>query len=187
MDYVFGSIGSKDIFKKLKKTKSIYIETGFYRGGGVEWALNNFDDVHSIELFEPFYEAGIEKFKGNSKVNLHLGDSKIKLGEILNQLNQPCFIVLDAHGDIKQTGPNPLYEELKSIKNNSIKNHTILIDDVRRIGDESDPCWSKVDIEELKSRLIDINNEYVVFEFKDILVACLQEEIINEWVIPYNQ
>jgi len=186
MNYVLGSIGSKDIFKKLKNNKNIYIETGLYRGGGVDWAVNYFDEVHSIELFKPYYDACVEKYKDNTKVKLHFGDSRTKLSEILNSLNEPCFIFLDAHGDIDDTGPNPLYEELKSIKNNSIKNHIILIDDVRRMGDVSDPCWGEVDIEKLKEMLQEINSEYSVFEFKDLLIACLDEDINDTWTIPYQ-
>jgi hypothetical protein len=188
MDYKYGNLGSKNIFEKIKKTKKIYIETGLWKGGGVDWAINHFDTVHSIEFYKPFYDLGVEKYKDNSKVKLHFGDSRIKLPEILDSLNESCFIFLDAHGDIKDfpTG-NPLYQELKSLKDNSVKNHIILIDDIRRMGDMSDPCWSKIDINELKKLLKDINEEYMIFEFKDTLIACLEEDINTRWTIPYNE
>ena len=186
MEYKYGNLGSKEIFEKIKETKKIYVETGMYKGDGIDWAVNHFDEVHSIELYKPYYDPCVEKYKDNFKVKLHFGDSRIKLSEILDSLNEPCFIFLDAHGDIKDTGPNPLYQELESIKNNSIKNHIILIDDVRRMGDTSDPCWGEVDIEKLKKLLMDINSEYNVFEFKDTLVACLEEDIKDDWVIPYG-
>jgi len=53
------------------------------------------------------------------------------------------------------------------------------------MGDTSDPCWGKVDIEKLKKLLMDINSEYNVFEFKDTLIACLEEDINTVWVIPH--
>ena len=96
--------------------------------------------------------------------------------KILAEKNQPCFIFLDAHGDINLSGPNPLYNELEAIKNDSIKNHIIVIDDLRRIGDPSDPCWSKVSIDELKNQMQEINVEYEVLEYNDMLIALLPED-----------
>ena len=170
-------ISTKKIFNLVnsKKCPSIYIETGTYRGNGVDWALKHFEIVHSIEISERFYNPCIERYKFQYRAKLHLGDSRIKLGEILKKCNKPCFIFLDAHGDINDQGPNPLYEELQTIKNHSIKNHIILIDDLRRIGDPSDPCWSKISINELKDQLQKINSKYEVLEYNDMLVAILNE------------
>ena len=181
MDYVYGQLGTKNLFEKIKKTKNIYIETGTYNGTGVAYALNHFDEVHSIEISERFYDPCVVKYKDNPKVKLHLGDSRVKLLEILKDTNKPCVIFLDAHGDINVQGPNPLYEELKSIKENSINNHIILIDDVRRMGDETDPCWSKIDKKKLHEMLKDINNEYHIFEYKDTLIAALKEDLNLSW------
>ena len=180
MDYEYGNIETKNLFENIKKTKKIYVETGTYNGGGVDWALNHFDEIHSIEISEKFYEPCVEKYKDIPKVKLHFGDSRIKLPEILNTINEPCFIFLDAHGDINDQGPNPLYNELNSIKNNSIKNHIIVLDDVRRMGDPSDECWSKVDIKKLKEMLTDINSDYKIFEFKDTLIASLKEDLVEK-------
>ena len=158
-----GNIATKDIFKIFlffDRPQQTYIETGTHLGGGIKWALNYFEEVHSIEISERFYHPCVEKFKNNSKVHIHLGDSRIILSQILKQINKPCFIFLDAHGDINDQGPNPLYNELETIKNHSIKNHVIVIDDLRRIGDPSDPCWSKISRDEVKLQLQLINENY---------------------------
>jgi len=177
-----GDIATKDIFKILKfdRSQQTYIETGTYLGGGIKWALNYFEEVHSIEILERFYQPCVEKFKNNSKVHIHLGDSRTILSQLLKQINKPCFIFLDAHGDINEQGPNPLYNELEAIKNHSIKNHVIVIDDLRRIGDPSDPCWSKISRDELKLQLQSINKEYEVFEYNDSIVAMLTTDKTTE-------
>ena len=177
MGYQYGNIESKNLFERIKKTKKVYVETGTYYGGGVDYGLNHFDEVHSIEISERFYWPCVEKHRDNSRVNLYLGDSRVKLTEVLTKVNKPCFIFLDAHGDINDQGPNPLYDELNSIKNDSIKNHIIVLDDLRRMGDLNDECWSQVDIEKLKSMLVEINNDYQIFEFRDTIIAALKEDL----------
>jgi len=181
MDYKYGSIKSKNIFKKIKKNKKIIIETGTYLGKGVEWALKHFDRVISIELLDKFYEPVAEKFKENDRVTIVKGNSADVLSTILEDIDESCFIYLDAHGDIKEAGLNPLYKELKAINEHLIKTHIIIIDDVRRFGVENDPNWIRIDIKRLKKMLYEINNDYRIFTFKDMLVAALKEDLNLEW------
>mgnify|MGYP001397964793 CR=1 FL=1 len=173
-----GDISTKKLFALIKfdRPQQTYIETGTYLGNGIAWANTYFNEIHSIEIHEPFYTPSAQRFKDNSKVHVHLGDSRTKLAEILDTKNEPCFIFLDAHGDINVQGPNPLYNELNTIKNHPVKNHIIVIDDLRRIGDPSDPCWSKVSIDELKAQLQDINSQYNILEYNDMLVAILPQD-----------
>ena len=110
-----GFIGSKNIFAKIKPNQNIYIETGAWRGAGIKWAIENFNKVHSIELWEEYYNNMGELFKDNNKVHMLLGESRTKLPELLSKIDEKCFIFLDAHGDINETGLNPLYEEIKEI------------------------------------------------------------------------
>lgn len=172
----YGLLSSKDIFGLIKNNQNIYVETGTWKGKGIEWAKENFKEVHSIELWKPYYDNCINLFKNDSNVHIHLGDSREKLPELLNKINEKTFIFLDAHGDIKDTGPNPLYVELEAIKNLQIKNHIIVIDDLRRIGDSSDPCWSQVSVDELKRQLKEINDDYYIVEYNDMIVAALEED-----------
>ena len=177
-----GNISTKNIFNILnpKQTPKVYIETGTHKGKGVDWALNHFEKVHSIEISKEFYYPCLERYKYQPRVQLHFGDSRKKLLEVLKIVNKTCFIFLDAHGDINDQGPNPLYEEIEAIRNNSISNHIILIDDLRRIGDPSDPCWSKISIEELKTQLQSLNNKYEILEYSDSLLAILPEDKLEK-------
>ena len=94
-----GDISTKKLFALIKfdRPQQTYIETGTYLGNGIAWANTYFNEIHSIEIHEPFYTPSAQRFKDNSKVHVHLGDSRTKLAEILDTKNEPCFIFLDAH------------------------------------------------------------------------------------------
>ena len=182
LDFDFGNIGSKNILEKIKPSNhKIFIETGTYLGNGTQWALDNFKEVITIEILDEYYKKAIERFKDESRLTLVKGSSADRMEEILNDIDEACFIFLDAHGDINVQGPNPLYKEISAIKNHKVKNHIVAIDDVRRIGDPSDPCWSKVSLDTLKESLKEVNNEYEIFVFKDTLIAALKEDLDLQW------
>jgi hypothetical protein len=118
------------------KTKN-YIETGTYLGEGIKNVLNNYENIHSIELSEKWYQYNIEQFKNNNNVKIYLGDSKIVLPELLNNINEPVTIYLDAHysGGTTAFGDEetPLLFELEILKNRKF-NDIIIIDDCRLLG-----------------------------------------------------
>jgi len=66
----------------LQKT-NFYIETGTYLGDGIRTVLNNYDNIHSIELSEKWYNYNVEQFKDYKNVKMHLGDSKKILKNLL--------------------------------------------------------------------------------------------------------
>ena len=70
---------------KTNKT-SHYIETGTYLGEGVKSVLTSYENVHSIELSEKWYNYNLEQFKQNQNVKMHLGDSKKILPELLKTI-----------------------------------------------------------------------------------------------------
>ena len=118
------------------KTKH-YIETGTYLGDGIKNVLDNYDNIHSIELSEKWYQYNIEQFKNNKNVKMYLGDSKKKLPELLNDINEPITIFLDAHysGGTTAFGEEevPLLFELEILKNRKYDD-IIIIDDCRLLG-----------------------------------------------------
>lgn len=157
----------------------IFIETGSYVGDGIKNAIfAGFQTIHSIELAEKHYQYCKSYFKYNNAVQLHSGDSIAVLPDILSNLTQPATFWLDAHysgGDTDFQGSlTPLMKELEIIKNHSIKEHTIIIDDLRE--------WSRdfpaigFGIEDIKAKILEINPNYI-FSFadghtlNDILVA----------------
>ena len=114
-----------------------YIETGTYLGDGIKSVLNNYENIHSIELSEKWYQYNIEQFKNNNNVKMYLGDSKKLLPDLLNNINEPVTIYLDAHysGGTTAFGDEetPLLFELEILKNRKF-NDIIIIDDCRLLG-----------------------------------------------------
>jgi hypothetical protein len=121
---------------KISKTNT-YIETGTYLGDGVTNVLNYYTNIHSIELSEKWYNYNTEKFKNNKNVKIHFGDSKKVLPELLNSVNEPITIYLDAHysGEYTSYGEEetPLLFELEILKNRQFDD-IIIIDDCRMLG-----------------------------------------------------
>lgn len=76
---------------------NIYIETGTYLGNGIKDVLNNYNFIYSIELSKKFYNYNVNQFKNNNNVRIYLGDSKKILPELLDNINEPITIYLDAH------------------------------------------------------------------------------------------
>jgi hypothetical protein len=126
-------------FYNLSKTKQTkhYIETGTYLGDGIKCVLNNYENIHSIELSEKWYHYNVEQFKNNNNVKIHLGDSKKILPELLKTLNEPITIYLDAHysGGTTAFGEEevPLLFELEILKQRKYYD-IIIIDDCRLLG-----------------------------------------------------
>jgi hypothetical protein len=142
----------------------IFVETGSYVGDGIKNAIfAGFESIHSIELADKHYNYCKALFKYNNAVQLHHGDSVDKLPGILSNLTQPVTFWLDAHysgGDTNFVNSlTPLMKELEIIKNHHIKEHTILIDDLRE--------WSRdfpaigFGIEDIKARILEINPNYI--------------------------
>lgn len=179
-----------NIFKKYINNN--FIETGTFKGEGVDVALSvGFKFVDSIEIFEEFYIKAKKKFLNNENVKIHLGSSESKLWEVISTKNEKLTFWLDAHysGPISdpfqethiKTGTpmsnlkTPLLIELEIISNHPIKNHIIMIDDMRCCGTEYFNFISRSQIEE---SIYKINNNYKIiyedsWEKKDILVAIL--------------
>ena len=118
---------------------SHYIETGTYLGEGVKSVLTTYENIHSIELSEKWYNYNVEQFKQNPNVKIHLGDSKIILPELLNTINEPVTIYLDAHYSGGETAFGeeecPLLFELELLKMREYDD-IIIIDDCRLLGNK---------------------------------------------------
>lgn len=169
----------KEVLQKYKNP--YFLETGTAYADCVRLALEvGFDKIYSIEIDNSLQEKNIERYKNeiNSGVlNLITGDSLLVIKSLISEIHKPTTFWLDAHVDF---GPNgvkrcPLYEELEAISTNPIKNHTILIDDVRIFGTH----WGEgIELNTLKEKLKQINSNYK-FSFEDgfapndILVASI--------------
>lgn len=130
----------------LSKTKH-YIETGTYLGNGIRDVLDEYENIHSIELSEKWYKYNVDQFKTNKNVHMYFGDSKKILPQILKNINEPVTLFLDAHysGGTTAYGEEetPLLYELEILKERKYDD-IIIIDDCRLIG-KSGECGAGVD------------------------------------------
>jgi len=148
----------------------IFIETGTYLGDVVQAQLNNFEEIHSIELSEHFYNLAKTKFKRHYHINIHNGDSGKILASVVAKINDKCLFWLDGHysgGSTAKGDKNcPVIEELNAIaKFPSPKNHIILIDDARLFNG----TYDYPTIEEIQIVLNNINPNYKVKVANDII------------------
>jgi hypothetical protein len=165
----------------LKYLNPYFLETGTANGDCVKLALEvGFEKIFSIELDELLQNENIQKYQffvNEGKINLVTGDSLWEMSNIIPFLDKPTTFWLDAHQDFGPKGTKrcPLYEELSAIKYSNIKTHTILIDDMRMLGQ----WWGEgISIDELKNKILEINSDYKFtfedgFTPNDILVAYL--------------
>jgi hypothetical protein len=120
-----------------KNHHNVYIETGTGEGGGVSAALDaGFDTVYSIELNPQLYDECKERFQGDSRVKLILGDSLEELPRLLEEISVPFFLFLDAHYSggpfIGENMKSFLPKELNRIESFSDKfeDSVIVVDDM---------------------------------------------------------
>jgi hypothetical protein len=119
-------------FKRFREFSPIFVETGTFRGDGVERALEDYEIVFSVESDPVLYNYARGRFEDNPRVCLICGDS----GEFLESLDipEPVVFYLDAHwyGKGDET-PLPLLRELKAISTRPYKD-VVIIDDMRLMG-----------------------------------------------------
>lgn len=166
-----------------------FVETGTFKCEGVLLALQaGFQYVDSIEIFKEFYDKAT-RMVDNPNVKFHLGSSESMLWEVIKDKNYQMTFWLDAHysgptPDIFQettieTGTpmsdvkTPLIKELEIIAQHPLKNHIIMIDDIRCCGTDYFDYITKQDLE---NAVYKINPNYKIiyedsWEPKDILVA----------------
>jgi hypothetical protein len=158
-----------------------FVETGSYAGDGVQAALDyGFENIISIEVNPPNFEECLNRFKDIPNVRLIKGDSATNLFSIIKFINRPITFWLDAHysGENSPIGivKMPLLYELDQIRKHHIKNHTIIIDDVRE--------WKGVSplrdfqLEDIINSLKSINPNYHIIcvdgtEKEDVLIATI--------------
>lgn len=162
-----------------KYPNRIFIETGSYMGDGIQAALNSgFQEIYSIEITEKYYKHCSNRFRNNGRVHTIFGDTLIWLPEIIKNINEPITFWLDGHWDIGATDETrgiqdfPICKELEIIANHPIKNHIILIDDIRLLDAEWDVAKSDV-IESVYN----INNNYKIF-YEDGLAGRLNDVLV---------
>jgi len=157
--------GSKRVFEKY--VSNYFIETGCYLGDGIQSALDSgFKNIVSIEISEEYCNICRNRFKNNPSVKIVQGDSYSDLFKLIENIDCKMTFWLDGHwfGEgtpiSKSNKISPILEELDQIRLHHIKNHTILIDDMR--------CWLKDNprigfgSNEIIEKIYEINKNYVI-------------------------
>jgi len=150
-----------------------FIETGSHEGYGIDIAVNTgFQNVYSIEINPRLYNICKNRFDGNPRVKLFLGDSAVVLPDVIAGIDGRITFWLDAHIATGETGC-PILEELEAIKKHPIKDHTILIDDIRLFGTYH---FDFIPVSKVIEKILEINPRYQITYEKghvdrDILVA----------------
>jgi len=147
---------------------SVFIETGTREGNTLAWARELGATCLSCESNPGIYENAARRFQGDDGVMVYNLESPAFLERILDDLKDRAVFWLDAHG----AGRSPLLDELSIIAKHQIKNHTILIDDVRLLRNGR---WG-VSLSEVVQALMVVNRSYFMltedgYEPGDILVA----------------
>jgi len=162
----------KEILIKYKKDCQVFIETGTLHGAAVGLALEfDFKQIYSCELSERLYNETLEKYP-IGKVRLYNSDSTLFLNSLLPNIKDKSLFWLDAHysGGITTYLDTkcPILNELNQIKQHSVKNHTILIDDVRLFGTVA---HENISISDIMDLILEINHNYIITFDNDILIA----------------
>lgn len=155
-----------------------FVETGSYLGEGIQWALDaGFSQIISIELEPSLHEYCKKQFSQFQSVHLVHGDTSFVLHDVIKDIHTPITFWLDAHysgiSTAKGNSYSPILLELEAIKMHPIKNHTILIDDVRLMGTYE---FDFVTLDQIINKIKDINPNYQLsflngYVENDILVA----------------
>lgn len=116
-----------------------FVETGSAAlGWGISSALKaGFEKVYSVEINPESYKQCSNIFKNDARVSLTFGDCGQWLEDILNELNEPCTIYLDANG-WRDEIENPFDISIEAIIRHGRKDHTILCDDMNHDKEEFD-------------------------------------------------
>lgn len=165
-----------DTFKQFPN--AYFVESGSATGKGITWALKaGFQHVYSIELNVDLYQLCQRKFRDYPQVKLFQGDSSLLLYDVIKNIDTTITFWLDGHysgsGTAKGSCNSLILLELEAIKRHHIKNHTILIDDIRDLG----TAWfDYVTLDQVIARILEINPSYEIsfadgYVPRDILVA----------------
>jgi hypothetical protein len=111
-----------------------FVETGTYHGETSIWASNIFKNVFTIENSVELHKQTANKYREIDNIEFLLGDSRMRLKETLEKLEEPTLVWLDAHWSGDSTYGKmdqcPLLEEI-GIINSLQPNLYLFIDDAR--------------------------------------------------------
>ena len=168
---------SETTIRRYRAHANVFVETGTYRGDTVAAALRaGFREIYTIEVGAQLHRAAAARFAKHTHVHCLLGDSIDVLPRVLDQIQERALFWLDGHwsqGDTARGKKDlPLAEELQALENHAIRDHVILIDDIRLLGDPASEiaAWRDLSVEDVKRMCLKVNPNYR-FSYEDGHVA----------------
>ncbi len=108
------------------------IETGSYDGKNLLLLASAFEEIHSIELSQEYFDLCVRKTANCPWIFMWQGDSAEVLPDVLQQVPEPALVYLDAHymGEGTALGPDytPIDAELRAISGRV--GDVVIVDDV---------------------------------------------------------
>jgi hypothetical protein len=175
---------TRNLFAEFKGNNRVFVETGSYRGDGIQLALDaGYEMIVSIDNDPAAIDFCKNRFdlinKPNPNIQLYHGDSAVCLFDVIKAYNYPITFWLDSHWQMLEgtepgKNPFPLCKELARISHHHRCDHTIIIDDMLIMQ----PDIVGYSNNEIRSRLLLINPDYELKYFanpviNNILVAHL--------------
>jgi len=155
-----------------------FVETGTFRGDTLAIAGKYFSELHSVEMSRELYDAASDRFRGQSGLHLHLGNSPDFLREHREDFSSRAVLFwLDAHwcsadATAGSDSQSPLPGELQAI-GSLHPSSVLLIDDARlylspppephRLAD-----WP--DFHEIILSLLALSPEHRLMVYNDIVI-----------------
>lgn len=164
-------IKQETILKYAEANKiKLFVETGTYLGVMIDSMKNKFEKLYSIELSDFLFNRAKKMFKNHPNVQMVLGDSGVKIADVLSELKQPAIFWLDGHysGGVtaKADIETPILAELRKILDHPIKQHIIIIDDARLFNGKRDYPT----IEEITKFTLEIDKNLQIFLEHDFII-----------------
>lgn len=149
---------SRNYFAEFKDSCKVFVETGTYKGDGVQLAFNaGFLEIHSVDIESHQLNYS---YPGHGQASFYIGNSPdVLMDSILPKISERALFWLDAHSQLMEGEPDnfPLLEELKVIARHDRHDHVILIDDLLYLTHPDITGWSRRQIEEA---ILEINPKY---------------------------
>lgn len=139
-----------------------FVETGTYGGEGIVLAQRaGFAEIYSVEIDEHFFAQAQKRFAQDKNVHLYKGDSAKVLWDVIKDLDKPITFWLDGHSGVANPDAKncPVLEELEQIGRHTIKNHTIVIDDMHCAGTL---LFDNITKDQIKEAIFKINPTYEI-------------------------
>jgi hypothetical protein len=173
-------------FKLENYISDVYIETGILYGESIQLALNSgFKKIYAIDINPLFVESNRNRYKKEieeGKLIILEGASTDVLPQILKTIDSKSTFFLDAH-DLDYNGIHkskfdksyecPVLTEIKIILEHNIKNHIIMIDDIKMIVNNFG--WANgynISLQQIKNKILEINPDYK-FDLIEEINGCL--------------